>query len=165
MKAYIEFPEEGQSDIWDWMVEPDLNKPAGWLPAAAVSGKDSHVVRRIPMEPKQYYIEFDHEEEYTVKNVSVDITGLDNEEIVRLLTALNEAGFEATITPAYKPPMWTPPYPNGARPVVTPPYVGDIWPYTTITYNNAEPRTGSTFFTKEEIPGQVGIHEYLEDED
>lgn len=158
MKAYIEFPAEGQSDIWDWMIEPDLNKPAGWLPAAAVSG--DYVVRRIPMEPKQYYIEFDHEEEYTVKNVSVDIEGLDNEEVVRLLTALNEAGFEATIF-STRPPMWTPPPVYGSQPLI-----GDRWPYTTITYNNAETGTHSksTYFTKEEIPGQVGIHEYLEDE-
>lgn len=159
MKAYIEFPAEGQSDIWDWMVEPDLNKPAGWLPAAVVSGEDNNTIRRVPMEPKQYYIEFDHEEEYTVKNVSVDIAGLDNEEVVRLLTALNEAGFEATIIPAYRPPTWTPPV------IGSPPYVGDRWPYHQITYNNASGATPrSTFFTKEEIPGQVGIHEYLEDE-
>jgi hypothetical protein len=139
MRAYI---DEGPWDTLDGE------------PVAAVQAEDG-TTYGVPVEPKQYYIEFPPEDDYIVKKVSVDVYGLDNEEVIRLLTALNEAGFEADI------------FVN--KPYITMPnkywYESPSLPnQPLITYTNLNTSQKYADHFEKEVPGQMGIHEYLDED-
>lgn len=167
MRAYIEEPEGWVN--WDTMydTETKVHSAAAYIFDTEEGGKTA----LIPMEPKKWYIEYPEQELIvedapTVK-VRVDITGLNNEQVIDLLTALNEAGFEAELaivrTEEEKRQDWTP-LPNlpnwyDWKPVPQ---------YPIVTYTNQPKTENSSYFTKygdlHELPGQMGIHEMLEDE-
>jgi hypothetical protein len=134
----------------------------------------------VPMEPKKWYIEYPEQEliveDAPAVKIRVDVTGLNNAEIVNLLTALNEAGFEAELTTLTELKQdyirqgdWIPNVSPGIgiRPT-NPPYTPQ---YPLVTYNTATAAKpeNRTYFIKEadlhQIPGQMGIHELIHEDD
>lgn len=115
------------------------------------------------MEPKKWYIEYPEEElvSETTTKVTVNIYGLTNEQVIDLLTALNEAGFEAVLT-TYAPGGFNP-VPKPIWPVT--PGITPNPPFPYVTYNvNTSSGGGSQIKYGADIPGQMGIHDYLDDD-
>lgn len=170
MRAYVELPDEGEEDIHDYKVSmgPDGLELGGSVAVVLGFRDDLCYTRKVvPMEPKKYYIEWDEGqspvEEDIVSDrvpVKVNITGLSNEDVVKVLSVLNEAGFEVIIesgpvgVPFPSPSPYTPHPPYPYRDPYKNPIISNV-------YSQGTPR-GEVFH--KEVPGQMGIHHYLDED-